>query len=393
MASQQAAAPPPPTVVVTTIGRRTVPVVDDFTARTFGTTSIDIKARVEGVLEQVRFQPGSLVNAGDVLFVIQPAAYQAAVLSAQAAVLKAQADLKHAQDQLSVAQAKSGVNSAQADLALANVNLARARPLVAKQAIPQQDLDNAIAQQRISQAKYNTAVSQLQDAALTSKTNLMQAQAGVEAANAQLVQANLNLSYTTIRAPVTGLAGLLKVDQGNLVGRGDATTLVTLIAVDPIRVDFQLTETDYLYLMTNGYKTGSSDLQLVLADNSLYPHIGHPSALANALDPQTGTITIQSLFPNPEGILRPGQFARVRVTVQQQRNAVLVPQRAIVEVQGSKTVRVVGKGNKVDVRSVRLGPAFKDYFTVTSGLRAGDRVIVEGVQKADPGTVVRPVER
>jgi membrane fusion protein, multidrug efflux system len=392
-ALKEQAAAPRPTVVVTTVGRRSIPVIDDFTARTIGTKSIDIKARVEGVLEQVRFQPGTIVHAGDVLFVIEADQYKAALLAAQAGMLKAQADLKRARDQLSIDRAKADVASAQADLGKAQLDVRRLTPLAQQQAAPQQDLDNAIAAEKVAQARYAAAAAGLKDATLDSQTQLMQAQAAIEGARAQVRQAALNLGYTTIRAPVTGLIGLLKVDQGNLVGHGDATTLATLIAVDPMRVDFSLSEIDYLALMNDKYRTASEVLHLVLADNSVYPYAGRPTALNNQLDPQTGTVTVQAQFPNPAGYLRPGQFARVRATVEQDKNAIVVPRRAIVELQGTKTVRVVGKGNKVEVRTVALGPSYEEDYVVRKGLSPGDRVIVEGLQKAEPGAVVKPVEQ
>ena len=386
-------AAPPPTVVVTTVGRKNVPITDDFTARTVGTRSIDIKARVEGQLEQVRFQPGALVHQGDVLFVIEQAQYKASLLAAQAGMLKAEADLKRARDQLSVDRAKADLSSAQADLAKAQLDVRRLTPLAQQQAAPQQDLDNAVAAQKVAQARYESATAAYKDSKLDSQTQVMQATAALDSARAQLRQAQLNLDYTTIRAPVTGLVGLVKVDQGNLVGHSEATTLTTLVAVNPMRVDFSLSELDYLALMNNRYNSGSENLRLVLADNSVYPQIGHPTALNNQLDPQTGTVTVQSVFPNPAGFLRPGQFVRVRATVQRDKNAIVIPRRSVVELQGMKTVRIIGKDNKVEVRTVALGPTFEDEYIVLRGLDPGDRVVVEGLQKATPGSVVKPVEQ
>jgi membrane fusion protein (multidrug efflux system) len=278
-------------------------------------------------------------------------------------------------------------------LAKAQLDVRRLTPLAEQQAAPQQDLDNAISAQRVARARYDASIAALKDAGLDSRTQVMQAQAAVDSAQAQLRQAQLNLDYTTIRAPVTGLMGLLKVDQGNLVGHSEATTLATLVAINPMRVDFQLSELDYLALMNNKYNTGSENLRLVLADNSLYPEIGHPTALNNQLDPTTGTVTVQSEFPNPAGLLRPGQFVRVRATVQRDRNAIVIPRRSVVELQGSKTVHIVSKDNKVAVRTVTLGPSYEDDYIVMRGLDPGDRVVVEGLQKAEPGTSVKPVEQ
>jgi membrane fusion protein, multidrug efflux system len=283
--------------------------------------------------------------------------------------------------------------SAAADLGKADLDVKRNIPLAKQRAVPQQDLDNAIAAQKVAQARYDAATSAVSDAKLDAQTQVMQAKAGLENADAQLTQANLNLGYTVIRAPVTGLIGLLKVDQGNLVGHGDATLLATLIAVDPMRVDFSISELDYLYLMKHGTAPSAEDLRLVLADNSLYPEVGHPTALNNQLDPATGTITIQSQFPNPQGKLRPGQFARVRVAAEVQKNAILIPQRAVVELQGTKTVRIVGKDDKVRVRTVSIASRYGDNFVIDRGLAPGERVIVEGVQKVQPEMVVNPVEQ
>ena len=358
-------APPPPTVIVTTVGRSTVPVVEDFTARTIGNRSIDIKARVEGILDQVRFQPGALVHQGDALFVIEPDQYKAALLSAQAGMLKAHADFARARAQLSIDRAKADLSSTAADLAKAQLDVRRLTPLAQQQAVPQQDLDNAMAAAKVAQARYDASAAAVKDATLDSQTQLMQAQAAVDAAQAQVKQADLNLGYTTIHAPVTGLMGLLKVDQGNLVGHGDATTLATLIAVDPMRVDFAISELDYLSLMNNKYATASNNLRLVLADNSVYPQVGHPTALNNQLD------SADRDGDDPGGVPQSGGvFAKSRTVRARSRNGRSRQERDSRQSRSEETIvrraprhedgaRIVGAKDKQSRRPYRFGSALR----------------------------------
>jgi membrane fusion protein (multidrug efflux system) len=215
----------------------------------------------------------------------------------------------------------------------------------------------------------------------------------VSAANARVIQAQLDLSYCDIFSPISGIIGFLQVDEGNLVGRGDATLLATVSASDPLLVDFNLSETDYLKFTdpeTAGHKSGTLRFDLMLSDETVHPHQGAFKVLDRTVDPTTGTMKVEAMFPNPGSYLRPGQFARVRVAVAEKENAILVPQRAIQELQGAKTVMVVDAQNTVQIRTIKLGDKADKEVVVLEGLNPGERIIVEGMQKVRPGGQVNP---
>jgi len=337
-----APAAPAPAVVVAQVVQKTVPVYAEFVARTDASSSVELVARVEGFLLAKSFQEGHVVHRGQVVYRIDSAQYDANVMSAKAKVAQAQAQLMKA-DQ----------------------DVERYRPLAAGHAIPQQDLDTALANQMASQA------------------DLQSAQAG-------LVQANLNLSYCTIVSPIEGIIGRSTVDTGNLVGRGSATVLDTVSTLDPIKVTFGIPEAGWLNLAKRRGKGSSTEVRLVLADNSLYPRPGRFTFLDRAVDLKTGTLQVECEFPNPDGLIRPNQFGRVRVVSDTAQDAFLIPQKAVMEQQGAKAVYVVGPDNKVAQRTVVLGPVVRSWFIVSEGLKAGEQVIVEGQQKAHPGATVVP---
>jgi membrane fusion protein (multidrug efflux system) len=392
--------PPPPDVVVAQVEQRTVPIVRDFTARTEAVPTVEIRARVSGVLEQVLFQEGTEAKQGQVLFVIQKQEYQAALESARAQLAKAQADLTRARDTSVVDRAKAGVDQRKADLGKAQQDVARYRPLAQAKAIPQQDLDQSIAAEKVAVAGVDAAEAAHRDAVLVQRTQIQLSEAAIETAKASIVQAELNLGYTTIRAPITGIIGKLAVDTGNLVGKADPTLLATMSAVDPIYVDFNVAEVDFLriapqiQLDPQGRPKGAGPvLELFLADDKPYPHKGRVSFVDRAVDGKTGTIAIRAAFPNPNKIVRPGQFARVRGVVDERANAILVPQLAVQEQQGARTVLVIEAEDKVGLRTVTLTERVGDFFIATAGVKPGDRVIVEGVQRVRPGMQVKPVAK
>jgi membrane fusion protein (multidrug efflux system) len=392
--------PPPPDVVVAQVEQRTVPIVRDFTARTEAVPTVEIRARVSGVLEQVLFQEGTEAKQGQVLFVIQKQEYQAALESARAQLAKAQADLTRARDTSVVDRAKAGVDQRKADLGKAQQDVARYRPLAQAKAIPQQDLDQSIAAEKVAVAGVDAAEAAHRDAVLVQRTQIQLSEAAIETAKASIVQAELNLGYTTIRAPITGIIGKLAVDTGNLVGKADPTLLATMSSVDPIYVDFNVAEVDFLriapqiQLDPQGRPKGAGPvLELFLADDKPYPHKGRVSFVDRAVDGKTGTIAIRAAFPNPNKIVRPGQFARVRGVVDERANAILVPQLAVQEQQGARTVLVIEAEDKVGLRTVTLTERVGDFFIATAGVKPGDRVIVEGVQRVRPGMQVKPVAK
>ena len=389
--------PPPPRVVVAEVVQRTVPIVRDFTARTDAIPTVEVRARVPGVLEQVLFKEGTEVKQGQTLFVLQREEYAAAVESARAQLAKAQADLTRARDTSVVDRARAQLDVRKAELGKAQQDVNRYRPLAEARAIPQQDLDTSLAQEKVTVANVEAANAALRDSQLVQRTEIQIAEAAVQSAKASISQAELNLGYTTIQSPINGIIGRIQVDRGNLVGKSEPTLLATVSAVDPIYASFSVAEADYLRLAPRirldpqgRARDTDSQLQLFLADDSLFPQKGRFVFVDRAVDPKTGTIGVQAAFPNPERVLRPGQFARVRGVVEERPDAVLVPQLAVQEEQGAKTVLVVGDGDKVALRSVTLDERIGDLYIVTAGLKRGERVIVEGLQKVRPGMQVKP---
>jgi membrane fusion protein (multidrug efflux system) len=398
-ASKQAPAPaaPPPTVLVTEVRQQPVDIASEFVARTEAVPTVEIRARIPGVLEQVRFREGSQVERGQVLFVIQQDEYKAALQSAQAQLAKAEADLTRARDLSVIERTRAQLDQAKAELGRSRQDVARYRPLAEAKAIPQQDLDTAMSREQVSAAAVEGAEAALKDTILSQRTAIQLGEAAVASARAAVTQAQLNLQYTVVESPVTGIVGKLAVDTGNLVGKGEPTLLATVSAINPMFVDFSITEADYLRLVKRipGLARGevprdrAPSLDLILADGTVFPHKGRPIFIDRAIDPKTGTIPVRAEFPNPERLLRPGQFGRVRAVTEQVPNALLVPQVAVQDTQGVKSVLVVGEGDKVALRTVTLREPYQQSYIVSAGLEPGERVIVEGIQKARPGMQVK----
>ena len=345
-AKQAAAAPPPPAVMVAEVVQRTVPIYGEFVAQTDAKETVEIRARVQAFLDAQHFTEGTIVKKDQLLFTLDKREYEAKLL-----------------------QAKSQLEGALARLGKAETDERRLKPLAERRAVPQQDYDNAAA-------------------------NLDTARAGVSAARADVVGAELDLSYCTIRSPIKGLIGKRLVAPGNLVGKGEATLLDTVSSIDPIRVNATISEAEYLRFFgkqQSGARTSAGAvLELILADGGVFPHKGKLVIVDRAVDMKTGTLTIVAEFPNSEGRLRPGQFGRVRAPVEVAENAILIPKRAVQEIQGMKSVLVVGADNMVALRTIRPGETVGPMLIVLDGVKPGERVIVEGIQKAKPGTKVNP---
>ena len=338
----QSAAP----VVVAPVQVRDVPIIQEWAAQTLGATDVEIRARVRGFLTERAYQEGTLVRRGAILFKIDPQEYQAAS-----------------------AQAGAALAEANAGLAKANSDVARLRPLAERKAVSQQDLDHAVAAQQAAEGQVN-------------------------AARATLRTADLNLGYTRVTTPITGLAGVAQAQVGALVGSPDPTLLTVVSQVDTIKVKFRISEQEYLILARalgdSGRQTprGQARLDLVLSDGSVYDQKGRVVTVDRNIDPTTGTLGVEALFPNPSALLRPGQFGRIRAPVTTRMNAIVVPQRAVREMQGTFSVGVLKPDSTVELRPVKAGARVGSEWVVDSGLVAGDVIVIEGMQKVRPGAKV-----
>ncbi len=347
---KEAPPPPPPTVEVAPVTQKDVAVYQEWIGTLDGNVNAEIRPQIEGyVLDRV-YSEGGLVKQGETLFEIDPREFQA------------QYD-----------QAKGNVSQYEASLANAKTTVARYTPLAKEKAISQQELDDAVTRER------------------TSSANL-------ESAKAALERARLNLAWSKVTSPIHGIAGTAKSQVGDLVNR--QTVMTTVSQVDPIRVYFNPSEQEYLawvgkYGPVEKSLKGNPDagkLQLILADGSVFPHRGKPILVGREVDVKTGTIQLAGLFPNPGDVLRPGQYGKVRVAVDTRKGAILVPQRAVSELQGSYQVAVVGPDNKATIKVVKLGPTEGTMYVIDEGLKAGDRVVVEGIQRVRSGMTVVPTE-
>jgi membrane fusion protein (multidrug efflux system) len=392
-APDSAPSPPPPTVVVQTMKTSTVAITQDFVGTTASIQDVNILARVKGTLEHVYFKEGALVRKGQLLFSLQKDKYQADVESAQANLLKAKAQLYEAQESVPVLQAAAVVEQNKAKVGREQLTVNRVVPLGKLHAVPQSDVDNATQNLLAAQADLAASIANLRTTRVTQTANIETAQAAVLSAKADLANAELNLSYCTIASPVTGIIGFLKFDVGNVVGDADSQVLDTVSTIDPIKVLFSADENTYLALAGrsetyDGEPLRDQPVSLLLSNNKMFDYKGTLYTVGRTLDTKTGTITVEARFPNPEGYLRPGQFGRVHLVTDQVHDALLVPQVAVVQTQGANNAYVVDKNDVAQQRSLSLGPIYGDSYLVNSGLTAGDRIIVQGVQKAIPGKKV-----
>ena len=386
---------PPVSVVVAAVVQKTVPLMTELTARTDANDSVEIRARVKAFLQKQSYTEGTMVKAGQVLFTLDKREYDAQHLQGQAQLAKARADLAQAEEKSVVETAEANLQIARARLNKTDQDVKRLQPLAVQKAVPQQDYDNALAEQQAAKADVEGRKATLNTAKVNQAASIQVAKAAVEAANANIRQAELNLEYCRVTTPITGIAGTRLVAPGNLVGQGEATLLTTVSNVDPMRVFVSISEREYLIfqrMRSEGKMKGGAELELVLADGSTFPNKGRIIIADRAVDLKTGTLSLVAEFPNPKALLRPGQFGRVRVAATVAENALLVPQKAIAEIQSTKVVYVVGNDNKVALRSVILGERVGQDYIITEGVKAGERIIVEGLQKARPGTTVNPTE-
>jgi RND family efflux transporter MFP subunit len=346
-AGPKATTPPPPTeVLVTEVIQQDVPIYFEWIGTTEGYVNAQIRPRVQGSLQSREYKEGSLVKAGQLMFTIDPREYQAALN-----------------------QAMGDLRRAEANLGKTQLDVSRYTPLAKEGAISQQELDNA---NQANQAN----------------------KASVEAARASVERAELNLSWTKVTAPINGIAGISVAQIGDLVTPN--TILTTISQVDPIKVYYPISEQEYLHFahrireIEEGKGAATPALELTLADGSVYPQRGTFSLADRQIDLRTGTITVQSVFPNPENLLRPGQYAKIRVAAETRKGALLVPQQAVQQVQGGNQVAVVGADNKIDLRAVKVGEQAGNMSIIVEGLKLGERVVVTGIQKVRAGATVSP---
>ena len=390
--AKHAAAPPAPAVGVTQVVQKTVPIYSEFVGQTAANQTVEVRARVQGVLEKVLFTEGAAVRKGQVLFQIQRSEYQARVLAAKAALGKAEADLAQAKERTDVIQAESNLAQAQTGLSLAHSNYERYRPLAKEKAVTEIDVDTARASEEAARSEVDAAQATLKNRTAAVKYNIAKATALVQSAKADLALAEIDLAYCTIYSPITGIIGLQEVNAGNLVGKEGPTLLATISSSGNLDVDFTISEAYLLKLAKSG-KAGSRSgvgFELLLSDNTVYGQQGHFTVLDRTVDPKTGTIRVRASFPNASNQLRPGQFARLRVAAEERPDAILVPQVAVQELQSAKYVMVVDADNKVSQRTIKVAERYEDSYIVVEGLKAGERVVTEGVQKVRPGMVVNP---
>jgi membrane fusion protein (multidrug efflux system) len=381
--------PSPAAVVVETAERRDVPIMVELVARTEAVATVEIRANVEGRLTQMSFQEGRMVQKGQILFRIDPRRYEAAVQSAGAAVEKAEADLEMSREQEHLVHAQAALRQAEAGLLKSNQDAARLKPLAARKAVPELDLDAAIAAQSSAEAAVEDARATVKTTTVGDRLGIRQAQASLTAARAALGKTELDLEETSIRAPIGGLIGRLEVAVGNYVGRGEANRLATISQLDPIFVVFNIPETLYLRISSKGVdRTALDRIELILSDNSVYPFRGRFANVGSAVDAKTGTVLVEAEFPNSKGFLLPGMFGRVRLAAEIRPDAVLVSERALFDVQGSKAVYVVTPDNKVALRSVVTEGSYQGKSILTRGLGGRETVIVEGITKVRPGQPV-----
>lgn len=384
---ERAEASMPPTVEVTDVIQRDVPVYSEWIASTDGSVNATIRAQVQGYLINQNYREGDPVRKGQILFEIDPRPFQATLDQVRAAFDQARATRDRTK--ASLEQAKADVDQAQARYVTARANLRRIRPLAEQNAVSQKDLDDAIGAEQSGEAAVNAAKA----AVSAAQASVEVAKASILAARASLEKAELDLGFTKIISPVDGIAGIAKAQIGNLVGPGSIEELTTVSTVDPIKVYVPVSEQDYLRYMQNG-RAQQMALEMVLSDGSIHSHKGTFAFTDRQVDVRTGTIKVAALFPNPGNVLRPGQFARVRAQTTIKKGALLVLQRSVVELQGTYQVAVVGPDNKVDIRPVKVAERIDDLWVIDKGLKPGERVIAEGIQKVKQGMVVnlRPFE-
>jgi membrane fusion protein (multidrug efflux system) len=341
-----AVAPPPPEVYVAAVETQDVPEYIELVGQTEGFQDVDIRARVEGFLDTMNFREGSFVHAGDLLYQIDPKPLAA-----------------------TLAVAKADKSTADAKLSKTTNDVSRYTPLVAKQAVSKQELDDSLSAQEAARSE-------------------------VQAAVANVDKATLDLGYTRVFSPISGLIGTTRVKPGNLVGKGEPTLLTTVSQIDPINFRAGVTEAEFLRVTKRfpervGNAPRAIGIELTLSDGTRHPYTGRVGVVDRAVNPATGTIGVKLEFPNTGFILRPGQYGRARILIDTRKNALLVPQRAVQELQNQFSVAVVKPDQTVSFRNVKVGPRVASMWVIDEGLKPNEQVVAEGLQKIKDGMTVR----
>jgi membrane fusion protein, multidrug efflux system len=333
-----------PVVEVADVVHKDVPIFAEWVGTLDGMVNATIRAQVQGYLIKQNYKEGDPVKKDQVLFEIDPRTFQAAL-----------------------DQAKGELGRTEARWNQTKANLARIRPLAAQNAVSQKDLDDAIAAEQ-------------------------SAQASVQSAKASFDKASLELGFTKITSPINGIAGIAKAQIGNLVGPGQIEELTTVSTVNPIKAYVAVSEQEYMQAQESRKRQvgGKVPLELILADGSVFPQKGEFAFADRQVDVRTGTIRVATTFSNPNNILRPGQFARIRAQMGLKKNALLIPQRAVTEVQGRYLVASIGADNKVEIKQVKAAERYGQLWVIDEGLKSGDKVVAEGIQKVKEGMVVSP---
>lgn len=380
----------PPEVQVVQVEQKDVPIYSEWIGTLQGMVNAEIKAQVTGYLLKQDYLEGNFVKKGQLLFEIDPRPLQAAFDQANGDLAKAEGQLAQAQSQL--LQANAQLAQAEANQGKTQLDVNRYIPLAKEKAVTEQDLDNAVQANLAAKALVTAANAGIQ----TAKAAIVAAQAQVKASNAAVQTARLNLGFTKITSLIDGVAGIATAQVGDLVSPS-GQSLTTVSTLDPIKVYFTVSEQEWLD-WNKRFPTEASrvaqrkllPLELVLANGDIYPHQGFIYLSDREVNQGTGTIRIAGIFPNPENVLRPGGYGRIRAATNVKQGALLVPQRAVTELQGSYQVAVVGPDNKVSIRSVKASDQTGGMWVIDEGLKPGERVVVEGVQKVHGGALVNP---
>jgi RND family efflux transporter MFP subunit len=383
-------APQPVEVQVLEVQQKDVPIYQEWIGTLDGLVNADIKAQVSGYLIQQAYTEGTLVSKGQLLFQIDPRSFQAALDQSRGQLAQSQGQLEQTRSQLLLAEAQVAV--AEANQRRTQLDVERYTPLAQQQAVTQQDLDNATQNNLAARAQLQAARAQVE----TIKAQINAAEATIQTATAAVETAQINMGFTRITSPIDGIPGIAQQQVGALVSPASGT-ITTVSTLDPIKVYFTASEQEYIDF-TRRFPTAELrqadlkqiDFELILADGVTYPHKGKFSFADRQVDVRTGAIKVAALFPNPGNNLRPGLYGRVRASIRTREGALLVPQRAVTDLQGTRQIAVVDKDDTVKIRAVKLAETIGTDWIIDEGLSPGERVVVEGVQKVRQGMRVAP---